>query len=111
MMRHGLSKWQYRASPYLFVLSFVILFSLFMLYPVGRSIVLSFYRSAGPRIQRYVGFSNYVFLIDDPVFWLAVLNTASFTVVFLVIEIPAALGLAMLLNSPKVHGRSLFRFA
>ena len=34
---------------------FVILFSVFMIYPLGRSIVLSFYQTAGPERQRLVG--------------------------------------------------------
>lgn len=111
MTRQRMWRLQARASPYLFVLPFVILFAVFMLYPMGRSIILSFYRSAGPRAQRFVGLDNFRFLLKDPLFWLAVLNTVLFTVVFLIIQIPAALGLAMLLNSKRIRGRNFFRFA
>jgi ABC-type sugar transport system permease subunit len=111
MTRERMWRLQVRASPYLFVLPFVVLFAIFMLYPMGRSVMLSFYRSAGPREQRFVGWDNFRFLLKDPVFWLAVLNTVLFTVVFLIIQIPAALGLALLLNSRRVRCRNFFRFA
>lgn len=102
---------QARGSPYLFVLPFVLLFAVFTLYPVARSLMLSFYRSAGPRESSFVGLLNYRFLLADPQFHLAIANTLLYTIVYLAIYIPAALGLAMLLNNPRVRMRNLFRFA
>src|SRR2546428_544785 len=104
-------KFQRRAAPYLFVAPFVLIFGCFMLYPLCRSITLSFYKASGPRQLRFVGLGNYRFLLSDRVFWAAVFNTTYFAVLFLSLQIPLALGMAVLLNSPSVRFRNLFRFA
>ncbi|HWP40116.1 MAG TPA: sugar ABC transporter permease [Tepidisphaeraceae bacterium] len=103
--------WQARAAPYVFVAPFLILFLMFLLYPLTRSIVLSFYKSAGPRMSVFIGLDNYAFLLRDWLFWLAVMNTLLYTVLFLSLQIPMSLGLALLLNSKAVRLRNFFRFA
>ncbi|HEY8667716.1 MAG TPA: sugar ABC transporter permease [Tepidisphaeraceae bacterium] len=111
-MNHDRSwRWQRKSAPYLFLSPFALLFLVFMAYPLGRSLVLSFFKTAGPRDMRYIGLGNYRFLLGDRVFWGAVLNTAVFTAAFITVQVPASLGLAMLLNSPRLRGRSFFRFA
>jgi ABC-type sugar transport system permease subunit len=110
-LRKQLWSWQAKAAPYLFLLPFVVLFLVFMLYPLGRSLVLSFYRSAGPAKNSFVGVENYTFLVRDWLFWRALLNTVAFTILFLLFQIPLSLGLALLLNHPAVRFRNFFRFA
>lgn len=102
---------QARYSPYLFVLPFILLFAIFTVYPVIRSFVLSFYRSSGVRQSEFIGGLNYRFLLFDQQFHLAVANTVVYTLLFLSLYIPMSLGLALLLNSPQVRFRNLFRFA
>ena len=51
------------------------------------------------------------FLSQDKYFWLAVANTAILTLAFLVIQIPASIGLAILVNAKSVRWKSFFRFA
>ena len=97
--------------PYLFISPFVALFLIFMVYPLTRSIVLSFYQTAGPVRQRFVGWGNYSFLLRDQYFWLAVANTALLTLMFLIIQIPVSLGLAILVNAKVVQFKNFFRFA
>lgn len=104
-------RWQARYAPYLFVLPFVVLFAVFMLYPLAWSIALSFQKSAGPLHARYVGLQNYRFLFTDRLFWFACLNTCIYAVLFLSLELPLSLGLAILLNHRRVRGRTFLRFA
>jgi ABC-type sugar transport system permease subunit len=105
-------KLQSRAAPYLFVSPFLIIFCVFLLYPLARSLDLSFHKTFGPRHAVYTGWSNYRFLLGhDVLFGLAVLNTAIYTVAFVAIGIPLSLGLAVLLNSRGVRLRNLFRFS
>jgi ABC-type sugar transport system permease subunit len=111
MNRDRLWAWQHRYAPYLFVAPFVILFCCFLLYPLGRSITLSFYKATGPKHITFAGLENYRFLLVDRLFWLAVLNTVAFTVMYLIVQIPVALGLALLLNSKRIWFRNFFRFA
>lgn len=110
-LRSRLWFWQQKAAPYLFVAPFVLLFLVFMVYPLARSLILSFYKTAGPRARQFTGLGNYVFLATDVLFWRAVVNTLYYTVVFLALQIPASLGLALLLNNPRLRLRNLFRFA
>lgn len=109
--RQRIFAWQAKASPYLFLLPFVLIFSVFMLYPLGRSIVLSFHKSAGPRRSVFIGADNYIFLLHDWLFWKAIQNTLAYTLMYLCLQVPLSLGLAMLLNSRSVRFRNFFRFA
>jgi lactose/L-arabinose transport system permease protein len=98
-------------APYLFLLPLTAVLCVFFVWPLWRSLELSFYTTAGPRTGRFVGFGNYTFLIlHDRLFWLAVANTIAYTLAFLIVQIPASLGLAMLLNHPAVRMKSLLRF-
>jgi len=97
---------RHRLAPYLFLSPALLLLCVFLLWPLARSLALSFYLTAGPRTEKFVGFGNYRFLI----FWLAAINTALFTLGFLLIQIPLSLALAMLLNSRQTRARSLLRF-
>ncbi len=110
MNRDRLWKFQRRAAPYLFMAPLLILFSLFLAYPIYRSLALSFYKTAGRR-EIFIGLANYRFLFSDILFWGALANTLAFAVLSLIIQVPAALGLAVLLNHRSVRFRSLFRFA
>jgi ABC-type sugar transport system permease subunit len=102
---------QARIAPYLFVSPFVILFLVFLLYPLIRSLVLSTYKTVGPRHEVFAGLDNYRFILSDRYFWLAVINTVVYTVAFLLVQIPLSLGLALLLNQPTVWARGVYRFA
>jgi ABC-type sugar transport system permease subunit len=102
---------QARFAPYLFVAPFIVLFLAFMLYPMGRSVVMSLYKYAGPRTHRFVGLEHYRFFLTDYLLWIAVANTVIYTLIFMSLQIPLSLGLALLLNDPRVRYRNLFRFA
>lgn len=102
---------QARYSPYVFVAPFVVLFLWFMLYPLLRSLYLSVHKSAGPGELEFVGFGNFAFLVGDRMFWWAVLNTFTYALAFLAIQIPCSLLLAVVLNNPRVKFRNAFRFA
>jgi ABC-type sugar transport system permease subunit len=105
-------KLQQRAAPYLFISPFLALFAIFLIYPLGRSFLLSFYKTVGPSHTAFVGLNNYRFLFRrDVLFGLAVANTLFFTIAFVAIQVPLSLGLAVVLNSPKIRGRNLFRFS
>jgi ABC-type sugar transport system permease subunit len=103
--------WRHRAAPYLFLAPSAALFATFLAYPLVRSAVLSFYKSAGPDHEVFVGMANYAFLLRDRYFWWAVANTVLFTVGFVALELPLALGLALLLNHRRVGLKNFFRLA
>jgi ABC-type sugar transport system permease subunit len=94
---------------YLFVAPFFLLFAVFILYPIGFSLWLSFrdWSLAGP--ARYVGLQNYRELVHDSIFWQSMTNV----VLIFFIYVPAmtflALVLASLLNSRYVRLQGFFR--
>ncbi|MGQ9880276.1 MAG: carbohydrate ABC transporter permease [Armatimonadota bacterium] len=102
---------QYRLAPYLFVSPFLILFATFGVYPIVKSLLLSFYVTNGPKSAVFVGLQNFWFLLSDPDFHTAVWNTAVFAFWSVFLQLPLSLGLALLLNSIWVKRRELLRLA
>jgi ABC-type sugar transport system permease subunit len=92
-----------RWSPYLFVAPYLAVTLAFFVYPFLHAIELAFYQTAGPNARVWVGLGNFRYILTDPDFRTAVLNTAVFAVVGTAVMIPASLGLALVLNSG--HGR------
>jgi ABC-type sugar transport system permease subunit len=101
---------QVKAAPYLFVSPFVVLFLVFLAYPLVRSLVISVQQTVGHE-TRWVGARNYSFLVRDPLMWISALNTVGYAIAILAVQIPASLGLAVLLNGKRVKCREAFRFA
>src|SRR5262245_24847107 len=71
---------------------------LFLAYPLGLGIWLSFTDARIGRSGNFVGLENYVWLWDDSVFWLSVFNTLLYTSVASVFKFAIGLYLALLLN-------------
>jgi ABC-type sugar transport system permease subunit len=102
---------QRKAAPYVFVAPFIIVFATFMLYPLCHSIVFAFQTSNGPKSTVFVGLDNFRFMVQDPDFWTAVRNTATFAFFSVFLQLPLSLGLALLLSARWVRGRNLLRLA
>ncbi len=60
---------------------------------------------------RFVGFGNYLKLLETPLFWQALGNTLYFVAVGVPLSIAASLGTALLLNSRLARCKPLFRTA
>jgi multiple sugar transport system permease protein len=71
---------------------------LFLAYPLVLGVWLSFTETRIGRAGVFVGLDNYVWLGDDPVFWLSVFNTLLYTTVASVFKFAIGLYLALLLN-------------
>jgi multiple sugar transport system permease protein len=71
---------------------------LFLAYPLGLGVWLSFTDARLGRGGVFVGIENYQFLSDDPTFWLTVFNTILYTTIASTIKFAVGLYLALLLN-------------
>jgi multiple sugar transport system permease protein len=71
---------------------------LFLAYPLGLGIWLSFTDARLGRDGVFVGTENYEFLWEDSTFWLTVFNTLLYTTVASTIKFAVGLYLALLLN-------------
>jgi raffinose/stachyose/melibiose transport system permease protein len=100
-------------GPFLFVLPAVILFALFLVYPMVDTVVMSFFSWDGfiTTSPVFVGIQNYVRIFtQDPVFWGAFTNTVIWVVLSL--AVPTTLGLLLALGvNKKLFGRNLLRSA
>jgi multiple sugar transport system permease protein len=74
-----------------------LMFSLFVLYPIARSITISFYDWDGAGAMKWVGLGNYRELFADPVFRTALANTLRWLACYLVAPM-LGLGLAVVLS-------------
>jgi multiple sugar transport system permease protein len=81
-----------------FMLPAMAFLILFLAYPLGLGIWLSFTDARLGRGGIFVGTENYEFLWDDSIFWLSVFNTLLYTVVASTIKFAIGLYLAILLN-------------
>ncbi|MBD9152772.1 MAG: sugar ABC transporter permease [Lachnospiraceae bacterium] len=103
----------YNRAGYLFVLPFVIVFLIFNVYPVLRTLYLSFTNAkiAGVGKIQWVWFDNYIRVITDKFFWRALGNTLRIWGVNIILQ----LGLAFLLTiifsdiKYKIKGLGIFR--
>ncbi|WP_075679296.1 carbohydrate ABC transporter permease [Roseburia sp. 831b] len=101
----------YNKMGYLFVLPFVVVFLIFSVYPVLRTLYLSFTNYRGFGEATWTGFSNYIRVFQDKFFWKALWNTVRIWIVNIVLQ----LGLAFLLTivfsdiKYKIKGLGIFR--
>jgi multiple sugar transport system permease protein len=71
---------------------------LFLAYPLGLGVWISFTDARIGRTGNFIGLENYEWLLDDSVFWLSVFNTLLYTSVASAIKFAVGLYLAILLN-------------
>jgi multiple sugar transport system permease protein len=82
--------------------------AVFYLWPTVRTLIISFTKSGPFGSSEWVGIENYTRLFQDPELIGALRNTAIYTVIAL-IGIPLAVGIAALLNTAGLQGRSAYR--
>lgn len=96
--------------PYLLVSPYLIHFIIFVAFPVGFSIYLTFNNWNIISPMEYTGLSNYKRLFQDDIFWKSLLNTLIFLAIHIPLQIIFALFLAELLNQ-KIKFLGFFRAA
>ena len=98
-----------KASPYLYIAPFFLLFLVFGLFPLGYTAWVSMTdRTLLDPHAHFVGLANYSALLHDSYFWNAVENTLGIWVIATIPQLLIALGLATLLNT-GLHARTFFR--
>jgi len=95
-------------TAYSFIAPNFIGFAVFTLVPLVFALVLSFLKWDGANPISFVGLGNFISLLRDKVFWIALRNTVAYTAGVVPLTMVAALFLAILLNQ-KLKGRNFFR--
>jgi cellobiose transport system permease protein len=108
-MRNRLARLDIKASPYLCVAPFFVLFAVFGLYPLGYTFYVATRNwTLGAQTSTPAGFANFSELMHDSDFWNSVGNTFGIFVLSTVPQLLMALLLAHLLNK-AIRGKLFFR--
>ncbi len=101
---------QQKIAPYIFVLPFIISFSIFFLYPIISTVIMSFQEILGPKDVTFIGLKNYRNMINEH-FFNAIWVTTRYTFLTILVLVPLPMILAVFLNRKKTIGRNFFRSA
>lgn len=108
-MKVGASQQTKTLVPLMFLLPYLMLTAVFFIYPFINAIVLTFYRTNGPRSRVFIGLDNFRFLVQDSIFHTALWNTTVFAVASVCLQLPLSMALALLLNRGNDRIKGLFR--
>ena len=103
---------QQRLTPWIFLFPGLLLFLVYVIWPIFNSLYISLLQWDGLSPAIYVGFSNYIELLDDEYFYISLANNLKW-LIFFMLAVPIGLGLAIFLNQ-TIFGirliKSLFFF-
>ncbi len=110
-MRQRLGRWDVKASPYLYIAPFFIVFGLVGLFPIAYTAVISLMdwdtvRNTG----EYVGFGNFEFVLNDRRFWISLRNTFSIFLLSTIPQLIIATFIAAMLDH-HIKARTFWRMA
>ena len=96
---------------YVFVSPWIIGLVLLTAGPLIASFILSLtdFNLVKPEAVKFVGLDNYAHLISDPLILQGLLVTAKFAIIAVPVTMIGSLAVALLVNSPRLFGRNLFR--
>lgn len=93
----------------LFLLPSMVLFTVFLFYPLGRTIYLSFFlTNAAGETTVFVGWDNFIRIFQSPIFMQSIKSTFLFVLYTVPLTIIISLFLAVLANE-KLKGIGVFR--
>jgi raffinose/stachyose/melibiose transport system permease protein len=105
-MRGGLGR---AATIVLFMSPALIVYVLFVLYPIAQAVWYSLYNWNGlGALEDYVGLDNYRRILTDSVFQMAIRHNLVILVLSLLVQLPLALAVALLIRD-NIPGRTFFR--
>lgn len=99
-----------KQAPYMFILPCLVIFILFMVYPIIDSLLLSLQEfKAGE--YTFVGLKNYKVMFSDPIFYKALGNTFLYLIVQVPVMITLALLIAVIIEQKFIRGKGIFRIS
>lgn len=99
-----------KTAPYFFLSPVILIFALFMVYPIIKSLILCTQSFVGGEYV-FVGASNFIKLFKDPIFWKSLSNTFIYLIIQVPIMVFLSLLLAVLLDSKFLRGKGFFRMS
>ena len=110
-IRESLGRWDVKYSPYLFISPFFIVFALVGLFPLAYTgwVSLHSWDLLGGE-GKWTGFDNFVFVLQQRQFWVALRNTLSIFVVSAVPQLIVATAIAAALDT-NLRNKTLWRMS
>jgi len=96
-------------TGYLLIAPFFLLFGAFTAYPMIYALELSFSNWHGAGTLRWVGWSNYTYLLTNPDFWASLGNTAVLWVLIVPAQTLGALAVASALTRSRLRFKKTLR--
>jgi len=97
-----------KVAPYVFVLPFILSFAIFWIYPLITAFTMSFQKIT-PSATTWIGIDNYLKLLKDKVFLLAIGNSAKYMLFTLLLLIPFPMLFAVLMDSNIVKAKGVWK--
>ncbi|HEY8589467.1 MAG TPA: sugar ABC transporter permease [Naasia sp.] len=109
--RQRLSRFDVKASPYLYISPFFLTFGLIGLFPLVYTFVVSMYDWQLLQGQgEFVGFENFANVLQDPFFWNSIFNTFSIFLLSSIPQIAVALVIAAVLDQ-NIKAKTFWRMS
>ncbi|SKC07847.1 arabinosaccharide transport system permease protein [Lachnospiraceae bacterium] len=108
MKRKSSFLYSQKAAPFVFVLPFVLTFTIFWVYPLISAFVMST-QDIGAVTRNFIGLKNYTKLLKDSVFHTAVANSFEYMVLTCALLIPFPMLYAVLLDSNLVKAKGVWK--
>jgi ABC-type sugar transport system permease subunit len=96
-------------TPWAFLSPYLVLTSIFFVYPFLNAVLLAFYQTNGPKSRVFVGLDNFAYLLSDPVFHRALYNTTLFASFSIFVQLPISMGLALMLHASSSRVKNVLR--
>ncbi|GLB30642.1 L-arabinose transport system permease protein AraP [Lacrimispora amygdalina] len=99
-----------KAAPFIFVLPFILSFTVFWIYPLFSTVKMSF-QSILPGQIEWVGLANYEKLLKDTTFHTAIRNSLTYMFFSIALLIPFPMLFAVLMDSSLVKAKGFWKGA
>lgn len=94
---------------YLYILPGLVIYGLFVLWPVLNTVRYSFFEWTGFSEPKFNGLGNYLELLGDEEFWQALSHNAFFVIFYTILPIMLGLFLTSLMTRNRLRGMTIFR--
>lgn len=111
LFRQRLSRLDVKASPYLYIAPFFVLFALIGLFPLVYTFVVSLFDWNLLKGQGdFVGLDNFIAVLGDRFFWNSLFNTFSIFILSTVPQLVAAVAIAAILDQ-NIRAKTFWRMS
>lgn len=97
-----------RTAPYVFVLPFLLIFSVFWIYPLGSGVWMSFH-NIGFSNSGFIGLGNYTKLLRDKFFINALTNSLQYMLLSIALLIPFPMFFAVLMDGKLTRAKGVWK--